>query len=245
MNSPAALSLPKALCIWNPLRFSMAFPPGDMAIADALLELQIFMAQGANTSYLRLELIRSTAPMRVSLIPYVSYRDFHSQSHGAQPFELESAADQCRIQASPGARPYRLLVTAGKFTPAPEWYWNFWHREEAQRGLDASEDLFFPGSFSADLEVRVPMYFIATAETAAPAAGGEVAKSIQDDGKILAARLPRNAPAWIRTLARASDQFIVRRGDTGAAAASIIAGYPWFADWGRDTMISLPGLATV
>ena len=220
-------------------------PTWRYAIADALLELQIFMAQGANTSYLRLELIRSTAPMRVALKPYVTYRDFHSQSHGAQPFELESSADQCRIQASPGARPYRLLVTAGKFTATPEWYWNFWHREEAQRGLDASEDLFFPGSFSADLEVRVPMYFIATAETAAPAAGGEVAKSIQDDGKILAARLPRNAPAWIRTLARASDQFIVRRGDTGAAAASIIAGYPWFADWGRDTMISLPGLATV
>ncbi len=70
-------------------------------------------------------------------------------------------------------------------------------------------------------------------------------KSILNDAKILAARLPRNAPAWIRTLARASDQFIVRRGEAGAAAASIIAGYPWFADWGRDTMISLPGLATV
>ena len=88
------------------------------------------------------------------------------------------------------------------------------------------------------------MFLIATAENAAPAAGADVAKSIQDDSKILAARLPRNAPAWIRTLARATDQFIVRRGDTGAATASIIAGYPWFADWGRDTMISLPGLAT-
>jgi predicted glycogen debranching enzyme len=61
----------------------------------------------------------------------------------------------------------------------------------------------------------------------------------------LGARLPKSAPAWIRSLARASDQFIVRRGNAGAAGASIIAGYPWFADWGRDTMISLPGLATV
>ena len=51
------------------------------------------------------------------------------------------------------------------------------------------------------------MCFIATAETAVPAAGGDVVVSIQDDSKILAARLPRNAPAWIRTLARASDQF--------------------------------------
>ncbi|HEY2534532.1 MAG TPA: amylo-alpha-1,6-glucosidase [Xanthobacteraceae bacterium] len=220
-------------------------PTWRYGVADALLELQIFMAQGANTSYLRLELIRSSAPLRVALKPYVAYRDYHSQSHGAQPFELESAADHCRIQAPQGARPYRLLVTQGQFTPAPAWYWNFWHREEALRGLDASEDLFFPGSFSAEIEPRMPMFFIATAETTAPAAGDEVVKSILNDAKILAARLPKNAPAWIRTLARASDQFIVRRGEAGATpAASIIAGYPWFADWGRDAMISLPGLAT-
>jgi predicted glycogen debranching enzyme len=220
-------------------------PTWRYAVADAILELQIFMAQGANTSYLRLELIRSSAPMRIALKPYVAYRDYHNQSHGAQPFELDSAADHCRIQAFAGARPYRLLVTQGQFTPTPAWYWNFWHREEAQRGLDASEDLFFPGSFSAELAIHTPMFLIATAESAAPAAGSEVVKTIQNDSKILGARLPKNAPAWIRSLARASDQFIVRRGDAGAAGASIIAGYPWFADWGRDTMISLPGLATV
>ena len=64
------------------------------------------------------------------------------------------------------------LVTQGQFTPAPTWYWNFWHREEAQRGLDASEDLFFPGSFSAELATRVPMFFIATAESRG-AGGGQ------------------------------------------------------------------------
>ncbi|HEY5068797.1 MAG TPA: glycogen debranching enzyme N-terminal domain-containing protein, partial [Candidatus Acidoferrum sp.] len=158
-------------------------PTWRYAVADALLELQIFMAQGANTSYLRLELIRSSAPLRVALKPYVAYRDYHNQSHGAHPFELESAADHCRIQACAAARPFRLLVTQGQFTPAPAWYWNFWHREEAQRGLDASEDLFFPGSFSAELAIHIPMFLIATAETAAPAAGSEVVKAIQNDSK--------------------------------------------------------------
>jgi len=219
-------------------------PTWRYAVADALLELQIFMAQGANTSYLRLELHRSTAPMHITLKPYVAYRDYHSQSHGVQPFEVDSAADHCVIQASAQARPYRLIITQGQFTAAPAWYWNFYHREEAARGLDASEDLFFPGSFSAELAPHAPLYFVATAETEAPPAGSEVVKSIQNDSKILAARLPKSAPQWIRALARASDQFIVRRGAAGAVAASIIAGYPWFADWGRDTMISLPGLAT-
>ncbi len=89
-----------------------------------------------------------------------------------------------------------------------------------------------------------------------PTAGAEVLAARQARLQQLTTALPKSAPEWIRTLARASDQFIVRRsagGATGAAdtfgaganAWSIIAGYPWFADWGRDTMISLPGLATL
>jgi predicted glycogen debranching enzyme len=220
-------------------------PTWHYAIADALLELKIFMAQGANTSYLSLELKRCSAPMRVTLKPYVAYRDHHSHGHGAQPFALDSAADQCSIRAFDGARPYRLMMSQAQFTPAPTWYWNFWHREEAQRGLDASEDLFFPGSFDAQLAVRVPTVLIATAETVAPAAPDEVLMALRADCKALTAPLPKSAPPWVRTLAISSDQFIVRRGGPSAAAASIIAGYPWFSDWGRDTMISLPGLATI
>jgi predicted glycogen debranching enzyme len=236
-------------------------PTWRFCVADALLQQQIFMAPGANTSYLRLELIRSSAPMRVTLKPFVTYRDYHSTGFGPQPFQLESGADHCAIQAFAGARPYRLMVSHGEFTAAPAWYWKFWHREEAQRGLDAAEDLFFPGSFGADLTPELALLFTATAEPStpatgggvlftataepsAPAAGGGVLKSIEEKSKALGAFLPKTAPAWIRTLAGASDQFIVRRGAPGRAAASIIAGYPWFADWGRDTMISLPGLAT-
>jgi glycogen debranching enzyme len=321
-------------------------PTWRYAIADALLEQRIFMAQGANTSYLRLELLRSSAPLRVTLKPFVIYRDYHSQTHGPQDFHVEPAAQSCGIQASAGARPFRLSVSHGEFAASPEWYWNFWHREEAQRGLDAAEDLFFPGSFSADLSVGLPLFLIATAEAATPIAGGEVLESIRRGSSALTAALPKSAPEWICTLARASNQFIVQRGaavpapapivpatttvtptaatttvtptaattpaatatagagatatagvaasaaatataaaavaatttvtptagtttpaatataGAGAAtagvaasaavaatatttAASIIAGYPWFADWGRDTMISLPGLATV
>ena len=220
-------------------------PTWRFCVADARVELQIFMAQDANTSYLRFALLRNSAPLRISLKPYAAYRDYHAQGHGTQPFELDAAADACTIRASASARPYRLTLRNGQFSAAPTWYWNFWHREEAQRGLDASEDLFFPGTFSAELESNLPLFFIASAETAESAPGNEVLKAIQSDHKILAARLPKGSPAWIRALAYASDQFIVRRGEAGAATASIIAGYPWFADWGRDTMISLPGLATI
>jgi predicted glycogen debranching enzyme len=216
-------------------------PTWRYAVADALIEQRIFMAPGANTSYLRLELLRASAPLSVKLKPLLAYRDYHSQNRGAQPFHLESDAAQCRVQAFTGARPYRLSVSQGRFTAAPEWYWNFWHRMEAERGLDAVEDLLTPGTFAADLSPNQPVYLVATAESAPPAPGADVLDALKAASQRLTAPLPKTAPAWIRTLAQASDQFIVRRGE---ASSSIIAGYPWFTDWGRDTMISMPGLTT-
>ncbi|HEV7357349.1 MAG TPA: amylo-alpha-1,6-glucosidase [Steroidobacteraceae bacterium] len=217
-------------------------PTWRYAVADAILQQQIFMAQDANTSYLMLELLRASAPMRIELKPFVTYRDYHSQSRGEHPYKIESDAAQCRIQAFDGARPYSLGLSQGQFNLAPNWYWNFWHREEAQRGLDATEDLWGPGIFSADLAPQGQLFLIASAEGSPAKSGTEVLAALQTDSKTLTARLPKSAPAWIRALARSSDQFIVRR---GAGAVSVIAGYPWFADWGRDTMISLPGLATL
>ena len=259
-------------------------PTWRYAVADALLEQRIFMAPGANTSYLRLELLRASAPLRVALKPLVTYRDYHSQARGAKPFRVEVAAgaEDCLVQAFDGARPYRLSMSQGRFTCAPVWYWNFWHRAEAERGLDALEDLLMPGIFHADLAPQQPVFLVATAEPVPPADGAAVLDALHAQSRRLSAPLPENAPAWIRALATASDQFVVRRGNTGAApsgspsagaastdassastgasskdaattdagatnagASSIIAGYPWFADWGRDTMISLPGLATL
>jgi len=241
-------------------------PVWRYAVADALLEQRIFMAPEANTSYLRLELLRASAPVRMTLKPLITYREYHSHERGAKTFQLEADADLCRVQAFAGARPYRLSISQGRFSAAPAWYWNFWHRQEAERGLDALEDLLTPGTFAADLSPGQPVYLVATAETAAPPPGDEVLAALKAASRTLIAPLPRTAPAWIRALAQASDQFIVRRGAAaaasstsavpGAAAAapsvaatsplafSIIAGYPWFTDWGRDTMISLPGLAT-
>jgi len=220
-------------------------PVWRYAVADALLEQRIFMAPGANTSYLRLELLRASAPLRVTLKPLITYRDYHSHGRGAQSFQLEADADQCRVQAFAGARPYRLSISQGRYSAAPAWYWNFWHRMEAERGLDPLEDLLTPGTFATDLSLQRPVYLVATAETRAPAPGDEVLAAMKTASQRLTAPLPRTAPAWIRTLAQASDQFIVRRGSAGEAAAySILAGYPWFTDWGRDTMIALPGLAT-
>jgi glycogen debranching enzyme len=246
--------------------FSIAdgIPVWRYAIADALLEQCIFMAPGENTTYLRLQLLRAAAPMRVTLKPFVVYRDYHTHSLGAHPYRVEAGDGELRITAAQGAPTLRVSMPQSAASGTPAWYWSFRHRVEEERGLDAAEDLLMPGTLTADLPRGAPVFLTATAESTPTRPGAEALDTLTARAARLTQVLPKTAPGWIRALARASDQFVVRRKITqssaqpqhgaetreSAAAAvregwSIIAGYPWFTDWGRDTMISLPGLATV
>ncbi len=219
-------------------------PTWRYAIADALIVQRIFMAPLAHASYLHLALERASGPLLIELKPLVTYRDFHSQGRGARPVEVEDDGASVSVRAAGGARGCRLAVTAGEYRALNAWYWNFWHREEAARGLDALEDLFVPGTFTAPLSTAQPLTFTASLETGVPAPAPKVLAALAGKSRALRSALPKSAPHWVHTLATASDQFIVRRGKKSAAAVSVIAGYPWFADWGRDTMIALPGLTT-
>jgi predicted glycogen debranching enzyme len=220
-------------------------PLWRFAIADALLEQRVFMAPGHNTTYVGLSVVRASAPLQVSLTPLCTYRDYHSHSRGRKPFVVTAGADYCSVQAFAGARPIRMSISQGRFDPAADWYWNFLHKEERERGLDPTEDLFKPGSFAAVLEQNQQAFFTATAEPdKTPAIGPDVLTAVIKMSADRVAPLPTTAPPWIQQLARATDQFIVTRDAGGQKGSSVIAGFPWFADWGRDTMIALPGLTS-
>jgi predicted glycogen debranching enzyme len=220
-------------------------PVWRYAIANALLEQRIFMTPGANTSHLSLELKRASAPIRVELKPLVTYRELHVHGRGARPYGVQAQDAACTVTAFEGARPIHLAIGAGRYVPVNEWYWNFYHREESARGLDGLEDLFVPGVFTGEIAAGEALFFTASAASAesAPSQAPRALASTILQSRRLKEALPKSSPLWIQTLATASDQFLVRRGDSGGGS-SIIAGYPWFADWGRDTMIALPGLAT-
>jgi len=239
-------------------------PTWRYACADALLEQRIFMAPGANTSYLRLEVLRATAPITVRLKPLVTYRDYHSQARGRQPLRTAppptdgdpgAGGGICSVVDTLGTPLYVMQTNIGTFTGADLWYWNFLHREERERGLDFLEDLWGPGTFTATLNAGQPLFLSASAERGLHRTGAEVLQQLEHRSRQLLAALPPASPAWVQSLAIASDQFIVRRGAANAAAlnagsvnagsSTVIAGYPWFVDWGRDTMIALPGLTTV
>ena len=219
-------------------------PVWRYALADALVEQRIFMAPGANTAYLRLELLRASAPLQLEFKPLVSFRDYHSQNRGPQPFRATAGEGRCTVERA-GVPLCRLAVAAGHYTAADLWYWNFLHREESARGFDALEDLWGPGTFTAELTLGRPLTFTATAEPCEPPSGEEVLAALAARSQRAVAALPTSAPPWVQSLAIAAEQFIVRRGAAAAGTVSVIAGYPWFTDWGRDTMIALPGLTTV
>lgn len=232
---------PRGFVHLESFHISHGIPVWRYAVADALLEQRIFMAPGANTAYLSLEVLRAATPLQIELKPLMGCRDYHSQQRGMRPLHAAAQGDGCLI-AEAGTPLCRLNAGGARYLAGDTWYWNFLHREEAARGLDALEDLWGPGVFQACLSPGTAFHFTATTEHTEPAAGADVRQAVEAQARALIAALPAAAPSWVQTLAIASDQFLVRRGPTEAAAASIIAGYPWFTDWGRDTMISLPGL---
>jgi len=219
-------------------------PLWTYACADALLEQRVWMAQGRNTTYVSLRLREAADAMELELRPLCTYRDYHAHTRGGWSLDVVTEGGGCRITAFAGAHPYRLLTDRGEFTYEPDWYWNFQHRSEAERGLDSQEDLFRPGTFRLRLQPREQVTFIATAEADFEAPPLALERE-QKRRRLLLRSVPDAAPQWVQRLTLAADQFIVRRSNAQGElqGMSVIAGYPWFSDWGRDTMIALPGLA--
>jgi predicted glycogen debranching enzyme len=221
-------------------------PVWTYALADARLEERIWMAHGRNTTYVSFTLRHATQALELSLLPLCTYRDFHAHTQGGWPLDVAAEARSCRISAFADARAYRLLIDRGRFLAGADWYWHFRQRAEAERGLDALEDLFRPGTFHARLAPNETVTWIATCESDTPApATAALAEEMSRRQSLVAQVAAAAAPIWIRELTLAADQFVVTRAASGASGAgtTIIAGYPWFGDWGRDTMIALPGLA--
>jgi predicted glycogen debranching enzyme len=219
-------------------------PVWTFAVADALIELRIYATQGENTSYLRIRVVSATAPLEFELTPLCAYRDYHSHSQGGWPLGAHAQTRGVTVNAFDGAHPYSLSTDAGTFELQPDWYWNFLHRVERERGLDAREDLFRPGWFRAELHAGETLHLTATAEAGERLDGNTALLRESQRAQRLLRAASTPSPAWVKRLHLATDQFIVARADAAGnlAGKTVIAGYPWFADWGRDTMIALPGL---
>ena len=218
-------------------------PVWRFAYRDVLIERRLWMAPDANTTYLCYELLRG-APISVDIIPLLTYRDPNMLTSGLDwQMDVDVRAEGTdttdaggTLQPS-GAGPVRMSIDRGEFRPGGEWYWNFQHRAETARGHADRGDCYAPGSFVATLEVGQAATLTYSAEEGADHDPAADLATVQGRQRILVGRLPK-APPLIQHLSLAADQCFARRGE----GWTVLAGSPWFLDWGRDTMVALPGL---
>jgi predicted glycogen debranching enzyme len=205
------------------------------------VEQEVMVPRGSPAVCVRWRLL---AGLPASLIarPFLSVRDAHALHHenGDFSFACQADGDGERVAWQPYAGlPSIVSLANARYEHQPQWYRRFRLAEEAARGFDAEEDLASPGELTWDLGVGGANWLLAAGEIedalAVPARGASTVVPA------LMARERERRQALGAPLARAADAYVVKRG----AGKSIIAGYPWFTDWGRDTFIALRGLCLV
>ena len=228
-------------------RLDGTVPVWTYACGDARVERRVWMEQGANTTYVRYAIVRGDRALALEAGALVNYRDYHALTRGGPwRMRVENVPGGLRVDAFAGAAPVFVLAPGAAATSAHTWYEGFALARERERGLDDREDHLRAGTFEVRLEPGRPFTFVLSMDPAAPT-DGEAAldrRRHRDTSVVAAARGDAEpAPPWIERLAVAADQFVVARSRDGDPdGRTIIAGYPWFGDWGRDTMIALPGL---
>ncbi len=157
-----------------------------------------------------------------------------------------------RITAYPGATPLYLLTSGGEVSTVDTWYYNFDLARERERGLQDHEDHLHAVTFESILGPGESVILAASTEASATADPSALERRRSHEADLLRAWAGTRkdsgdpAPGWIKQLVLAADQFVVSRKTADIPdGKTIIAGYHWFGDWGRDTMISLPGLTCV
>jgi predicted glycogen debranching enzyme len=218
-------------------------PVWTYAFADARFIKRIWMQPGENTTYVSYYVERATSPLTFLAKALVNYRDYHGTTKGdGWNMQVERVKHGLQVTAFEGAIPFVILSKRAEVTPAHEWYQNFELSVEQYRGLGSLEDHLDVGEFKVTLAVGEAVTFVISTETEPELDGAPAFLKRQTYEQGLAS-LARQLPAQ---LCLAADQFIARRPtNADADGRTILAGYHWFGDWGRDTMISLPGLTLV
>jgi predicted glycogen debranching enzyme len=217
------------------------FPTWAFEVEGARLEKTVFMPQGSNTVQVEYKLLQ--APQGTAIVlevrPLVAFRDYHSTTHenGVFNLALEIAPNAASLQPYQELPRLYFAHDASQLQEQSYWYKNFVYRMERERGLDFQEDLFNPFVLVWKLNKNQSATVIASTEQKEIREGVAIRNAELQRRHQLVALSPVDDPL-VRALTVAADQFLAHRGEEW----TVIAGYPWFTDWGRDTMISLPGL---
>ncbi len=218
------------------------------------LQKTVWMAHGKNVTYVSYKLLEApqNSCVTLDLAPLLAWKDYHSEMHaGAIPQSIAWKNSGLRMmlpgvwKVTDGAFPFTLSVMdedgmefdGVEFSALPEWYYRFQHPRERERGQDFEEDLFTPGTLTVALKTGDTVVIAASVND-------EAVDRPMDSWRALMTRQTAwsqgfETDSFAQALALSAADFRVA---VPGKRTTIIAGYPWFADWGRDTMIALPGI---
>ncbi len=201
------------------------------------LRQEVFVPHGTDTVAVSWRITSGPSDAVLSVRPLLSGRDYHALMHenSAFKFESESIEEHVNWTTSPNM-PSVCVHSNAQYRDEPEWYRNFEYVVEQERGLDHIEDLGSPGVFEWNLG-ETPAVWMASARPDLGDDGKTKTSALETYDALAQTELARRV-TFANPQERAADAYIVRNN----GRMTIIAGYPWFTDWGRDTFIAMRGL---
>ena len=203
-------------------------------VGGVILKQERLLVHYEEQFLVRITIMEAAEPMKLQLRPFLVFRNIHqlTKANLDANTRVDSIPNGIRTRMYEGY-PYLHMQfsTKAEFIHVPDWFYGVEYLEEKRRGYDYSEDLFSPGFFEFDARKGDSIVFSASTKEEKPSGlKGKFTKTV-------AGKIPRDS--YINCLRNAAQQFIEKRG----GKTLIVAGYPWFGSWGRDTFISLPGIA--
>jgi len=207
------------------------YPEWCIHVRDQVLIKTLVTVHQSQTTIIRY-LLKEGTGMQLHLRPLIAARDYHSLQKASAPIQpiAELEADHLRVQPFPGLPVLRMGLTGGEFHADACWYFHLHYAQETERGLDDREDLYSYGTWTAYLQKGNPVYLVLTTDTYP-----------ENPAESFEAEIRRRQKAFANGFCDiAAHHFLIHQQQVPA----ILAGYPWFTEWGRDTLIAINGLCT-
>ncbi|UCC96814.1 MAG: glycogen debranching enzyme N-terminal domain-containing protein, partial [Phycisphaerales bacterium] len=240
----------------------------DYELERTALTKSVYLSRDTDTVAVVYDFTRIQEPLEFVCRPFVGLRDFHTlqRSYAQLSSRWLGSASRGLLVRHEAANSCSLLLRcpSAHFEKDPQWWFNFVYRADRERGQNFTEDLWTPGFFKCRIEAPTKIVLWANLLPYAPGSRPEqwatpnidaVCKDLrrhQEDLRLQAQNVgcaksvsPLGVPngiAHAEQLYEAADQFVTKRRTKDGCRTTVLAGYPWFADWGRDALIALPGL---